>query len=389
MRKNRIDSLDVMSFMNGLVFFSPVALLVRTAAGVSVSMFFLLQVLLSVSILFLEIPTGKLSDKIGYKNTLVLSQVMLCLSRILLFLAYSSHSMIIFVIEVFAEGLAACFTSGTQSAYIYSVVDEERFVAKTAHVSNCGTAGFVISTLAYAGIYRFSGISGLLIATIVSSAIGTVAAFMLKKETMHETSKEAKAKIYLKDIFNLNTLWLVILITAVNLAFILINFFYVDKLISVDLSEEYMTVIILGYSLIQLLSEFILKKVSKDKYNFVMMISFAVLGICLIVFGLSSNVAIVILLMLVMPLEADIAAYILDGVQNSIIDEINQEEKRAEMMSIYNMGVSFMEIIFLLFSAAVSDIGAVVCYCALGGLMILLSLGSLMKSKMKKGKYIG
>ena len=37
-----LDGLDVMSFCDGLVFFAPVSLLVRTTAGVSVGQFFLL-----------------------------------------------------------------------------------------------------------------------------------------------------------------------------------------------------------------------------------------------------------------------------------------------------------------------------------------------------------
>ena len=39
-----LDGLTVMSFLNGLVFFGPVSLLVRTTAGVSVSQFFLLNI---------------------------------------------------------------------------------------------------------------------------------------------------------------------------------------------------------------------------------------------------------------------------------------------------------------------------------------------------------
>lgn len=43
-----LDGLDVKSFFDGLVFFGPVALLVRTAAGVTVGQFFLLQAALSM-----------------------------------------------------------------------------------------------------------------------------------------------------------------------------------------------------------------------------------------------------------------------------------------------------------------------------------------------------
>ena len=41
--KIKIDNLDIISFLNGMVFFSPVALLVRTTAGITVGQFFVLQ----------------------------------------------------------------------------------------------------------------------------------------------------------------------------------------------------------------------------------------------------------------------------------------------------------------------------------------------------------
>lgn len=59
-----MDSYDAVSFFNGLVFFAPVSLLVRTQAGVSQSMFFLLQALLSAITFLGEIPTGFLTDRI-------------------------------------------------------------------------------------------------------------------------------------------------------------------------------------------------------------------------------------------------------------------------------------------------------------------------------------
>ena len=41
MKKLKFDSYDGVCFLNGLVFFAPVSLLVRKQAGVSQSMFFL------------------------------------------------------------------------------------------------------------------------------------------------------------------------------------------------------------------------------------------------------------------------------------------------------------------------------------------------------------
>lgn len=52
MRKINIDRLDMVSFLNGLVFYAPVALLVRTNAGVTMTQFFVLQAILSLTVFF-------------------------------------------------------------------------------------------------------------------------------------------------------------------------------------------------------------------------------------------------------------------------------------------------------------------------------------------------
>ena len=57
-----MDAYDGMSLCGGLVFFAPVALLVRTQAGISETRFFLLQALLSGIIALGELPTGHLTD---------------------------------------------------------------------------------------------------------------------------------------------------------------------------------------------------------------------------------------------------------------------------------------------------------------------------------------
>lgn len=80
MKKLKFDSYDGVCFLNGLVFFAPVALLVRTLAGVSEHIFFLLQALLSGVIFLGEIPTGFITDKIGYRKSLIWHRCY-CLAR--------------------------------------------------------------------------------------------------------------------------------------------------------------------------------------------------------------------------------------------------------------------------------------------------------------------
>ena len=99
MKKLKFDSYDGVCFLNGLVFFAPVALLVRTQAGVSEHVFFLLQALLSGVIFLGEIPTGFITDKIGYRKSLILAQVLLLGARSLLLAAFVRRSLALFVVE--------------------------------------------------------------------------------------------------------------------------------------------------------------------------------------------------------------------------------------------------------------------------------------------------
>ena len=96
MKKLKFDSYDGVCFLNGLVFFATVALLVRTQAGVSEHIFFLLQALLSGVIFLGEIPTGFITDKIGYRKSLIWAQVLLFGARSLLLAAFVSRSLALF-----------------------------------------------------------------------------------------------------------------------------------------------------------------------------------------------------------------------------------------------------------------------------------------------------
>lgn len=103
----KFDAYDGISLFGGLVFFAPAALLVRTRAGISEPCFFLLQALLSAVIALGELPTGHLTDRIGYRRSLILSQLLLLAARGLLLAAFLLCSLPLFAAEAVVEGAAA------------------------------------------------------------------------------------------------------------------------------------------------------------------------------------------------------------------------------------------------------------------------------------------
>ena len=379
MKKLKFDSYDGVCFLNGLVFFAPVALLVRTQAGVSEHIFFLLQALLSGVIFLGEIPTGFITDKIGYRKSLILAQVLLLGARSLLLAAFVSRSLVLFVVEAVVEGIAACFTSGTGSAYLYALYGENGYLAKTAHAGNFGTAGFIISTVAYAGIYKISGMEGLLITTVVMDIIAVVCSFFLRSESSKTVIADRKEVQILAVFKNKKAFLFVISLAIFSIAWLLINFFYVEKLENCGLPVEWMSLIILSYSAVQMLAEPILGKLSdgkngKSSREKLPAVTAAAAGVAFLLFGVVKFRAAVLLLMLILPLLLNLPEYLLMNLENQFVDEAECGSQRAATLSVLNMGVNLVEILTLSASAFLTKIGIQWCFVFVGCFLMAIAL---------------
>ena len=376
MKKLKFDSYDGVCFLNGLVFFAPVALLVRTQAGVSEHVFFILQALLSGVIFLGEIPTGFITDKIGYRKSLILAQVLLLGARSLLLAAFVSRSLVLFVVEAVVEGIAACFTSGTGSAYLYALYGENGYLAKTAHAGNFGTAGFIISTVAYAGIYK---ISGLLITTVVMDVIAVVCSFFLRSESSKTIIADRKEVQILAVFKNKKAFLFVISLAIFSIAWLLINFFYVEKLENCGLPVEWMSLIILIYSAVQMLAEPILGKLSDGKNGKsgrgkLPAVTAATAGVAFLLFGVVKFRSAVLLLMLILPLLLNLPEYLLMNLENQFVDEAECGSQRAATLSVLNMGVNLVEILTLSASAFLTKIGIQWCFVFVGCFLMAIAL---------------
>ena len=128
--------LKLIDLLNGLVFYAPVALLLRTSRSITIPQFFSLQIILYLTTCLAEIPCRFITDKIRYKNTIVLAMGLMTLARIQFIFADSFY---IFVIEAILEGIAISFMSGTMNAYIYQLLGEDDFEKNISSINNYGT----------------------------------------------------------------------------------------------------------------------------------------------------------------------------------------------------------------------------------------------------------
>lgn len=303
------------------------------------------------------------------------------------------------------EGTATCFTSGTGSAYLYDLYGENGYLVKTAHAENFGTAGFIISTVAYAGIYKISGMEGLLITTVVMDIIAVVCSFFLRSESsktiiadrkemrlqadirQQENSGDTMQKKQEKDsirqilaIFKNKKAFLFVISLAIfSIAWLLINFFYVEKLENCGLPVEWMSLIILSYSAVQMLAEPILGKLSDGKNGKsgrgkLPAVTAATAGVAFLLFRVVKFRAAVLLLMLILPLLLNLPEYLLMDLENQFVDETECGSQRAATLSVLNMGVNLVEILTLSASAFLTKIGIQWCFVFVGCFLMAIAL---------------
>lgn len=352
--KQRVQRLlSLLAFFGGLCFYAPVALLVRTQRGITVSQFFILQVILSASILLFEIPAGVLSDRIGHQKTIVLSKGALLAARMMLLFAEDFWA---FGVEAVVEGLAHALASGTQSAYLYGFMKGEEYTVFSAKVSRAGTVGFISSTLAYSVLLRLSDVRGLVAATCVTTVLVLIVACLLPEETERKAAQESPIETALKSRMKptrMDVLFFAIL-SAISVAYLVVNFFYAVKVNRIGLPYEALTAVIFAYSALELLEPHILSRIRREGYP--RAASSLLLACSAAFFAVwRMDTAASLTLMALLPLGMSIASYLIDELIQESIDARGLDHQRATVLSVLNMGNNVLEIAFLLLSAALSD----------------------------------
>ncbi len=334
------------SLLNGLCFYGPVALLVRTQNGISVSQFFIIQMILSISIFVSEIPAGFLSDKIGYKKTLVLSQMCLLLARILLLL---SKNFWLFALEAVVEALSISLSSGTESAYVYSFCKGEEFALRSSRIARAGTVGYLISTVSYSLILPLFDIKGLVFATCITTCLSLLATLLLPVEQQTEASENTGSQ---KQFLPSSSNAFFLLFSAISISYLVFNFFCAVKVERIGFSYESLSLIILSYSALELLAPMIIRHIREYSKALSIVLGTAAAGFFAL-YRIDNAGAIVFMLFL--PLLLSVLSTLSSKLINESIDRYGLGDQRASILSVFNIGNSLLEIVFLAASAALTN----------------------------------
>jgi len=143
MKKKNIILMYIITFLQGMVFYASIATLYRTSHGITLLEMGIIESICSILIMVFEIPWGIVCDKIGYKKTLVVCNLVYLLSKIVFFYANSFSS---FLLERFMMAFVVAGLSGCDTALLYESTNEEESTKVLGYYHAFGTLGMILAS---------------------------------------------------------------------------------------------------------------------------------------------------------------------------------------------------------------------------------------------------
>ena len=174
-QKKNIVLLCLITFLQGMVFYAAVATLYRQAAGLTVFQITAIEGISVALAMALEVPWGYLADRIGYRRTLIICNLLFFVTKLIF---WKAHSFAGFLTERILLAVVISGLSGVDSGMLYLSAPPEFSQRNRGWYQAAGEAGMLLSGLIYtlllSGRYRAAALW-----TAVTYALAAVLTFFL------------------------------------------------------------------------------------------------------------------------------------------------------------------------------------------------------------------
>ncbi|MFA9423859.1 MAG: MFS transporter [Sedimentibacter sp.] len=197
--KINIRLLYAIALLQGLVFYGPIATLYRQAQGLSVFDITLIESISLLVMIMLEVPWGYVSDKIGYKKTIIICNILYFISKIVF---WKADGFFLFLVERLILSIVMSGLSGCDSAFLYLSVNEKNCKKVFGIYEAMGTTGLICASVIFSAIiindYRLAAFL-----TIISYGIALFLSLFLnevKPKTVHHIQFNKQMKLIFSNI---------------------------------------------------------------------------------------------------------------------------------------------------------------------------------------------
>lgn len=177
--------LCIIAFLQGFVFYGPVATIYRQSRGISIYEIFLIESIFMVLMVVFEIPWGWFADRFGYKKTLVSALFLNFISKLIFYKAFSFG---FFLLERVLLALSVSGVSGCDTALLYNSVDKEHSERAFGRYYALSTFGFLLATSASTFIVPIS-IDLTASLTVIPYGMSVLAALFLCEAETHSIER--------------------------------------------------------------------------------------------------------------------------------------------------------------------------------------------------------
>ena len=380
-KRNRI-LLYIYAFISTMILFYIIDTLFYLERGISSSAYMFFVVVMYITKLIFEIPSGILADKYGKKKILLISQIMFIISTIIFIFAYNYT---VFIIAIIIASLQKCFSTGIVNSFLYESLKEKEKFNKVLFIKNTMYCiSYMIAMLLGGYLGEKYGLIIDYYVTLIPLILGLIIICFIK-DTINNKESNTKRKIDIlrngiTEIKNNKFIKNIIFINATMLVIIkLVEESHPEYSIRIGLTESQIgiyTALILVFCII---GEYFGTKLNGEKKYVFIILNPIFVGISILLLGyLNSKTGIIFLLTL----------YIFsESFNNIIFTEIHNNissKSRVTIESIISLLESIIGIILgIINSICLSFVSVYQSYIILGIILICYSIKNSIKIKYK------
>lgn len=235
-----------------------------TFKGLSILEITVFQGIINLSMMFAEIPTGIIADRIGKRNSLLLGNFSLLLYYILMII---SNSFYLYIVAALIFGTGLTFISGTDQAYLYDLVPENSSTVKyLGRLTSIVTLALGIAML-LGGYFQAINWNIVFFAGAIMQFLGIIILLFMPNIIYDSSKKISKTTRIIKKIFKDDTLRNIIIFSGFNVGMVSTAYILGQEILSnIGMSTKYVSFIFFLDTIISIIILSLIEKITK-KFN--------------------------------------------------------------------------------------------------------------------------
>lgn len=345
--QRNIPLMYAIAFFQGMVIYASISTLYRQARGLTLSEYAVIEGFSYIFQLSFEIPFGMLADRIGYKKTLILSNGLYLISKLIFWQAFGFGS---FLMERLFFSMALAGLSGLDNSILYLSCKNTDSQKVFSRYGAFGTAGMLSGCFLFT-LFLSDNYDATALGTVFTYGIAFLLSFFIRDVRSEEPRNDLPSCRRLMSVFQVTLKDRKFLLFILGEALISYATWAVSvmlnqsKYISLGLTEQHIgwiEIIFAGMALTGTFSAFLTKKLGFKKF---MALNAGAIALSALVMGMTANAIAAILCGALVEVAYGLLQPLIDDLYSkrvSVSDRATQLSIYAMITEIFSFGISFL-----------------------------------------------